>query len=57
MCVTAELGYCNSAPETSKQFAFVLDEEYRLLILSRELYWIVPQLSKSLDINCRPELL
>lgn len=42
VCVEAEFGYCNSTPETSKHFVFLLDEEYRAFILCRdgaELYW------------------
>lgn len=49
VCVTAECGYYNSAPETSKHFASILDEEERVLMLCRdraELQWIVPWLSE-----------
>lgn len=49
VCVKAEFGYYNSTPETSKHFALLLDEEYRVLILCRdgaELYWNFPWLSE-----------
>lgn len=53
-CVTGERGYYNSAPETSKHFAFILDEEERVLMLCRdraELQWIVPWLSEIVVLN------